>query len=109
MIDDVLDFYKEDCRSKMSDELFEAYLRGEDFREDDEDRASSLDENEDQEASLRSQCTGTDKVSASKFTTSTKDSQVTGKKIKGYEPLRDEGKVYRYEDDPKKYMKIRKY
>jgi tRNA splicing endonuclease len=108
MMDDVLDFYKEDCKSRMSDELFEAYLRGEDVRGEDDDRASSLDEDDDNEESLKSQCTGTDLASASKFTTSTKDSHKTGKKLKAYEALRDEGKVYKYEDDPKKYMRVRK-
>ena len=108
MMDDVLDFYKDDINTRMSDELFEAYLRGDDANCDDDERVSSQDDDEAEESS-KSQYTGTDKASASKFTTSTKDSHKIGKKLKTYEPLRDEGKVYKYEDDPKKYMRIRKY
>lgn len=109
MIDDVLDFYRDDSNTRMSDELFEAYLRGDDVNCDDGERVSSQDDDEEAEESIQSHYTGTDKASASKFTTSTKDSHKTGKKLKTYEPLRDEGKVYKYEDDPKKYMRIRKY
>lgn len=110
MIDDVLDLYREDNKSKMSDELFEAYMDRGDWRDDEFERATSEDEQDGCAESLKSQCTTNDKTSASKYTVSTKESQMAGKKIgKQYEPLRDEGKIYRYEEDPKNYMKIRKY
>lgn len=43
--------------------------------------------------------------------TTTNGSGVTSKGIrkKKYMPLTDEGRTYLYEDDPKKYMQVRKY
>jgi hypothetical protein len=107
MIDDVLDLYGEDKNNEMNDELLEMYLRENEAvdEEPEEERASSDDNRP--EHSLKSH--GTEKANSSKFTISTKDSQRTGKKGKFYEILRDEGKSYKYEDDPRKYMQIRKY
>lgn len=106
MIDDVLDLYKEDKYHEMNDELLEMYFRDQDAMDDDPDQERASSDDNRAEHSLKSH--GTDKFSASKFTISTKDSQKTWKKSRMYDPLKDEGKVYKYEDDPKKYMQIRK-
>lgn len=106
MMNDVLDLYGADRERDMNDELLDAYFLDHDPMDDEVDHERASSEDEQPEPSLRSHAT--DKVSSSKFTISTKDSAKTGKRGKAYEPLKDEGKVYRYEDDPKRYMQIRK-
>lgn len=107
MMDDVLNLYKEDKGYDMNDELLEMYFRDQDLLEEDPDEERASSDDNKPEHSLKSH--GTDKASSSKFTISTRDSHKTWKKGKEYEPLKDEGKTYKYEDDPKKYMQIRKY
>lgn len=82
------------------------------------DRASELDEEEHQgqPPSVTQPFTATKHSTGSGLTSetiSTYDSNKAALKLAGqkklkYFPLHDEGKVYKYEDDPKLYMRIRK-
>ena len=84
---------------------------------DDNDRASELDEEEQNgQPSITQPFTVTKNSTGSGLTSetiSTYDSNKAALKLAGqkklkYFPLHDEGKVYKYEDDPKLYMRIRK-
>lgn len=87
---------------------------------DDNERASELDEDEEEQyngqTSTTQPFTATKHSSGSGLTSetiSTYDSNKAALKLAGqkklkYFPLHDEGKVYKYEDDPKMYMRIRK-
>ena len=99
-----------ECRDSYGDMMNE--LEGQDF-DDSYDDEAGREAGDQMDLPARVTVNGKSIETTSTYESrgTTQGSVITSKAIrkKKYQPLTDEGRTYLYEDDPKKYMQVRKY